>query len=230
MRLVVLTLTLSSLWAQAPPSAADVVRAVGETYADIAQIEFSMTLTRRSVVQAQVTKESTMSMKISAKLPNKLRWELGDSVTGSDLGPALTVFDGKDTSTYFSKLNQYSVEPGTQFDDLKAVYAQYLPSYGIKLKQEAKFLREETIEVNGKTIDCYVIEMQEDVDPGLYPQWWTWWVDKSRHIVFRADRRRVGPTGSDEASMTYQDVKINEPISNDVFAFTIPPGATKITQ
>ncbi|MCU1339443.1 MAG: outer rane lipoprotein carrier protein LolA [Bryobacterales bacterium] len=226
-QIVVIALTLLSLQAQAPPSAADIVHSVRETYANITQIEFSMTLTRRSFIESRITSEVTMGTRIAARFPDRLRWETDDNfakASGADFGPTLTILDGKNTWVYLSKPNQYTVETGSDPDFLKRI-DEFLPISAVKLKDEAKFLREETINANGRQVDCYVVEIPEDVGNGLYPQQWTWWVDKARHIVLRADRKRIAPRGSDEATLVYQNITINEPIPDDVFVFTPPAGA-----
>ena len=169
-------------------------------------------------------------MKIAAKGADKLRWEMDDGAakaSGLDAGPVLTIADGKNTWTYLSKTNQYVVDPGSVADSLIKV-SDLLPVYGAKLKDDAKLLREETISAGGKPVDCYVVEIPEEKEDGLYPQWWTWWVEKGRYVVWRADRRRVGPRGSDEATNVYGSVKIDQPISDSVFVFNPPPGAQKV--
>ena len=114
------------------------------------------------------------------------------------------------------------MEAGGDPDLLKRI-DEFPPVSSVKLKDEAKLLREETIAANGKVVDCYVFEIPEEVEDGLYPRWW---IDKGRHVVLRADQRRVAPRGSNEASMVYQNMMINEPIRGDVFVFK-PPWSTK---
>jgi outer membrane lipoprotein-sorting protein len=78
---------------------------------------------------------------------------------------------------------------------------------------EARLLREETIAAGGDAaVECYVIQIP--------PLGETWWVDKRRFYVVRQDGAA--------SSTIFKTVRLNEPLSDDLFKFVPPEGATKI--
>ena len=234
-RFIVLIGIASCLQAQVTPTAAEIVRSVHQTYAGMKQIDFSMTIIRRTVVDSQITKETTFGMRIATGIPDKLRLEFDEDAmkaagaTGGGSEPSLTIFDGSNTWFYDVGRNQYGVQPGDASVGPRFV-DDFMPDYGVMLKDDAQLLREETIEVNGGRINCFVLEISEERGPDLFPQSWTWWVDKVRHLVYRADRKTVAPRGSDEATILFRNLRLNEPVADDLFVFTPPPGARKVDQ
>jgi outer membrane lipoprotein-sorting protein len=72
----------------------------------------------------------------------------------------------------------------------------------------ADFIREET--------GSYVVQ----VTPKDHSPVQTWWIDKANYHVVRID--------DDESSIVFTTIKLNEPLPNDLFKFTPPPGAKKI--
>ncbi len=80
----------------------------------------------------------------------------------------------------------------------------------------AKFLREEAIELAGTKVDCYVVAVPVQGSASLY----TWWVDKQRHRILRED--------DSVSSAVFTTIKLNEPLPDELFTFTPPPGARKL--
>jgi hypothetical protein len=57
----------------------------------------------------------------------------------------------------------------------------------MKYERDLRFLvKPRTIAANGKVVDCYVFEIPEEVEDGLYPRWW---IDKGRHVVLRGSKK-----------------------------------------
>jgi len=235
--IVILLFTVVPLSSQTPHNAKEIMRSVNDLYNNISQIQFSVTLNKRSVSESRVNNLLNISFKISVRFPNRYREEIDENQYLKDLGingSIVEIFDGENTWTYFSNRNQYGVKSGAPYDDLKEHVFEVLcvPVHGtgIKLKDdEAALLREESIKANENQINCYVIEIPEDKKPDYDPQWWTLWVDTRSHIVWRVERRSITPKGSNESTITFQSVKINEPIPDGDFTFTPPTGAQKIT-
>ena len=83
----------------------------------------------------------------------------------------------------------------------------------IESAKESKVLREESMTLEGSGIECYVIEITGPEGTE------TWWADKARYRILRQDRP--------DSSVVFTTVKINEPLSEDLFKFEPPPGAKK---
>ncbi|HTA69548.1 MAG TPA: hypothetical protein VK776_14765 [Bryobacteraceae bacterium] len=79
----------------------------------------------------------------------------------------------------------------------------------------AKFLREESIEITGAKIACFVLT----VAPSGKLEY-TWWVDKQKYRVLRED------DAGNRAVFT--SIRLNEPIRDELFKFEPPPGAKKL--
>jgi len=79
----------------------------------------------------------------------------------------------------------------------------------------AKFLRDEAIEFGGAKVDCYVVTVSQKKGENTY----TWWVDKLHSRILRED--------SAKSSSVFTTIKLNEPLSDDLFKFEPPPGARK---
>jgi outer membrane lipoprotein-sorting protein len=101
--------------------------------------------------------------------------------------------------------------------------------------KEARFLQGETLEIDGASMACDVIEAVYDSGSGEGkggPVRKTFWVDKSRYVVVRealtTGFSKVGADrlGSPRIVTTFSVVKINEPLADDLFVFT-PPGDSR---
>ena len=72
----------------------------------------------------------------------------------------------------------------------------------------AEFIREEK--------SCYFVK----VTPKYISTVQTWWIDKASYHVVRVD--------DDDSSVVFTTIKLNEPLPDDLFKFTPPPGAKKV--
>jgi outer membrane lipoprotein-sorting protein len=79
----------------------------------------------------------------------------------------------------------------------------------------AKILREESVTIAARKIDCYVLTVLPEKRGPTY----TWWVEKTTSRIIRED-----DAGN---SSVFTSIKLDEPIPNAVFKFEPPPGATK---
>jgi outer membrane lipoprotein-sorting protein len=212
------------------------VRKVIDVYKQASSFSLSVTTTRRSIADQQVTKEVVLKFKLAAKSPDKLRME-ADAASAAMFGLGLetemvSVSNGRNSAAYFPQLNQYVVDNTEDSSSVvDSMRNTVLPPHGAKLEAEnARLLREASIETDAGPTTCYVIEIPEEKEPGIYPQSYTWWVEKGSNKLLREDRRRVAPRGSDESITVYQTVKLDEPLPEELFVFTPPPGARKVEQ
>jgi len=136
---------------------------------------------------------------------------------------------GIDSRDYISAKDEYArmmaVAVGVRIPNFEDI------ANGLK---EARILSEEALEFNGSSVDCYVIETVHDSSAAAKdpPFRQTYWIDKTRFVVLRETHTsmRVGPD-PDMApgfTTTFTTVKINEPITDDLFVFVPPSGATEV--
>jgi hypothetical protein len=79
-----------------------------------------------------------------------------------------------------------------------------------------KFLREETLEVAGAKIPCFVLTVKPPRSSLVY----TWWIDKTRFRILRED-----DAGN---SALFTTIRLGEPMADERFKFTPPPGAREL--
>jgi outer membrane lipoprotein-sorting protein len=144
-------------------------------------------------------------------------------ISSGTIHESLVVADGRYLWMYSPRLNQYA---RTQLDESAIETIKYAASLGPYQGNvdEAKFLREETVEVGGAKIDSYVLQVTRLLRETAVN---TWWIDKKRYIVVRDDVVR-NPLNADIRGRTVWDpTKLNEPIPDDVFSFTPPTDAQR---
>ncbi|HEX5228042.1 MAG TPA: hypothetical protein VFW44_10045 [Bryobacteraceae bacterium] len=158
--------------------------------------------------------------------PNRYRMEgagfdlgIGDT---HDAREMVLVYDGSSLWFYVPKGNQYGSISADKIanadDDLADARPEAFDGFVMGTYRhasdsgaEAKFLREETIQLGDKGVECYVLSVAGS----------TWWVDKDRNSVVRQEQ--------DGTIVTFETIKLGEPLPADLFRFVPPPGATRIT-
>jgi outer membrane lipoprotein-sorting protein len=181
---------------------------------------------------------------------DKLRVENKDAEKGS-----LKILHGKTLWTYTPKLHKYSeadvstpsgarAKAGAleDFDGFRGNYKKLLE--GVK---SAQVLREESLQVDGHDVRCYVLRVERkgsrkpltksgttfEVDPAE-----TIWIDKSRFLVLKKDSSRMKSTTSGtlgmqfdfETTVYFEKAAADEPVSDELFDFVPPAGATRIVR
>ena len=224
-RFALLALILRAAVAQTQPDVAEILKKVSDTYRTVSQYEFVAEATGRE------TGNAPGHVLIAFKSPNKYRMESSfPGLTGGDsaFNDVVTVCDGSTVWFHLRKSNQYAsiplseATPGAPGDlgDLRpeAVdeFAMMRYRRATDFIEGAKFLREETIELGGTKVDCYVVTVSRDGSKFPY----TWWVDKQRYRILRED--------DSVSSSVFTTIKLNEPLPDDLFTFKPPPGARKM--
>ena len=172
--------------------------------------------------------------------------------TGS--GSAIFVSDGTMQSDYHPYDHLYTQQPASSDDPfaghvfgadeapllLARVLLTKMSHRGDGVKS-ATFLPDETISVDGKSVDCYVVHyLTEPSRTGDFTFEWTYWIDKSRKLVVKTfDRRRetyaLTLSGghlpmSTETTMVYPVVALDQPEADTAFAFVPPAEAKLVTE
>jgi outer membrane lipoprotein-sorting protein len=198
-----------------------------------------------------IPQTSETAFTIALVQPDKLRVENQDAEKGS-----LKIWHGKALWTYTPKLNEYSqadvsTAAGARekasaledFDSFRGNYKNLLQ--GVK---SAEALREESLQVNGHDVGCYVLRVERkgsgkpltmksgttfEVDPAE-----TIWIDKSRFLVLKKRSGTVksstsGPLGMEfdfDSTVYFEKAAADEPVSDELFDFVPPAGATRIVR
>jgi TonB family protein len=126
------------------------------------------------------------------------------------------------------------MDPLTMFSRVRSVIDDY--SRIADRVKEAKIVNDEQLMVAGRNISCYVIEVSYAVTA---TQGATTsrklWVDKARSVILREvdSSKSKTPWGSSSdwsRTTSYTTARINEQLSDDLFAFTAPEGAKEVEE
>ena len=212
--------------AQTQPSVAEILQKVSQTYKAVSEYEFVADLTARDAAGST----SAGYMLFAFRSPNRYRMEgaVPDMEGGgSGSGKVIMVVDGSTLWMYEPGSNECCTVPASELtanapgdlgDASPAAMDQFMTwryRGATGFAEGAKFLRDEAIEFGGAKVDCYVVTVSQKKGENTY----TWWVDKLHSRILRED--------SAKSSSVFTTIKLNEPLSDDLFKFEPPPGARK---
>lgn len=224
---------------QEKPDAAELVRTVRSTYANARRFHFVASDETTEITQnGKVVLRGPEELGFAGDLPNKGRFE-GTLSGGS---PCLVIVNGEKYFVYLKDSNTYVERKGgppeTQVGDLDDLNEEQLPAYlmlyaravidGIQLpdpKEQATVIGEQRLGLDKGEIDCWVVETRGV--PGLVR---TWWVDKRRYIVRRADVLTVTSSSKSTETWLFNVATIDEPLSPALFRFAPPNGAKRVSK
>lgn len=251
---IVISLVLGSvIWAPAVAQKRDdavgLLRRVRDTYGSLKSFQFEG---NTMVDSRSADLQSKMNFPFEAEYapPAKFRIEARNPAFG-----VLIVSDGQAIWTYLPSTKIYNkvdvtempVSPaGTDADHARERLVASTAAAGLTFDifqseianqvKEARILRDERLELEGKEVPCYVVwakyeRTQEEAKE--LPTEETYWIDKTRLIVLREDWEAPSevtsgiPSGSAEMrlSTTLTKAKLNEPVPNGLFTFVPPRGA-----
>jgi len=212
-------LATAAVSAQTPPTAAQILKKVGETYRAASQYEYEATITQSITDTKGVLSKDKMLTQVHVfyKAPDKFREEQTASQVGErtiDFGQLITVDDGSKNWSYTAKANLYDVfDHGKNSSGAPPDYnALGIYRNAEQVLDQAKLLREERIVTPAGDSDCFVVA-QDEVFPAML------WVDKKTYHILRFSQ----PDGSNVQE--FKTIKLNEPIPDKMFIFEPPPGA-----
>jgi len=226
-RVSLFALCTSAAFAQTQPDVTEILKKVTESYKDVSQYEVVTSATLKDPTTKQVT---LRDMRFVFKAPDKYLEE----VKGSDLAQqttpgdpivdeVLTVHDGSHLWVYMPKLNKYRVydDPNLPRDTAPEAADLYfgigMYRHTAEILDKARFIREESIVIDGSTKVCFVIAGGDQVEPGAML-----WIDKSNYQIVRMG----DPDGS--ADLVFKMVNLNASFSDELFKFEPPAGAQKL--
>ncbi|HLJ17214.1 MAG TPA: hypothetical protein VKV15_22155 [Bryobacteraceae bacterium] len=201
-----------------------ILQKVADTYANLKSYHFEGVTVAETKASTTDSKSAT-EFSIAMSPPNKLRVEFRYQNSGN----WVRVSDGKTTLRYRSLTKELKKDPASP-DDLDILRGTPISSYdhitdGMK---KATLLPEESLEVNGKSVPCYVVEVE--YTPGLLlagmEQMPTrYWIDKARNIVLKQVTGTRSATQDPSRSTvntrttTFTTASVNEDVPDTMFAF-----------
>jgi TonB family protein len=191
----------------------------------------------------QVTNTGMAGMEITMVQQGTSSGKMRMEMKMGSIAAALMVSDGQNMWMYMGMLNRYMKFPAdaAATGSLASAFGGGQVPDMSQLSQDAKVVRSETIEVDGVTHDCWVIEarMTDFAPPiargvSVKGGVTTHWIDKVSNIEFKTMMKsKMQMPGSSEpidtsTTSTRHAVKINEPLPDSLFVFT-PPADAKET-
>lgn len=178
----------------------------------------------------------TVTGELSRATPDKLRIESNASMGGR----TAIIMDGEFTYVYVAALKQYTKKAALGgLEGMLTSMSMVNMADSAKIEQNAKVVREEAIEVDGKKRDCWVVEMKADRMPLPAPPGAeitdlaiTLWIDKEMKMNLQMSmtgKMQAGPMVSDiKQAMTTHSIRLDEPLADSLFTFVPPEGAKEV--
>jgi outer membrane lipoprotein-sorting protein len=220
--------------AQARPDSKTVLQKVTAAYGALKQYEFTLKTTLEQVTTSGEKQTDIKTYKLAVERQDRIRMELenadmlfGEPVNaGRTAGPMLLVGDRKGVWVYAPALKRYgrltskiSAEAAALVSNpsnwITRIEQTLLASVQSALTQtdDAKPIGQEQISLDGKSIDCYVIEANSGVSKV--------WVDKRNYLVVREVDLGAGVL----TIMDFLVGRINVPFPDDFFLLKPGPDA-----
>jgi outer membrane lipoprotein-sorting protein len=204
----------------------ELLKEVSQVYKNLKSYHFEGVMVIESKANGVQWKMDT-TMVAAAVKPDKIRVEM--------MG-ILMVSSGQTKWVYIPDLKQYSqnalVKVGERHLSLFALYEVGRYEHIAERVKAARILGQEAVEVQGKSIDCTVVQVEYD-PLGIGQPLRTFWIDKARHIVLRESLKiESSPINPIDVKQTFifTIAKVNEPIPDSLFVFIPPEGAKEVKE
>lgn len=223
---------------QQPSDGMQLLQRVSETYRGLGSYEIrAVTISDQLWEEAREISEIPQIM--AADKQGKFRVESKHPMIGG-----MQMSDGKTTWEYAAMRHQYTEKPAGSGSDT-AGDSPMMPVNYVKHYQQltekaasARFLREETLSLEGKEIKCAVLEVEFKGDPAAKPKQetppHTLWIDKERALVLQEmwDSKGdfMGVATQTRTTVVYKSIHIGSPASAGLFSFTPPPNAKQVDE
>jgi len=181
----------------------------------------------------------TMTSSVTVANPDKKRIESKGS-----MGSTLILADGHFTYVYFAPLKQYTKTAAIQGPQrlLESLGLGKGPDVSATLRN-AKIIGTETLEIDGKRIDCWVVELivkrfnlPVPLGAALTDATATFWFEKElaiqRQFAISGKMQMDAAGGPIEMhqKMVFRALKINEVVPDSLFVFVPPEGAKEVAK
>ena len=201
-----------------------ILQKVADTYANLKSYHFEgKTVAETKAGTTDSTSETGFSIAMSP--PNKLRVEF----RYANAGTWMRVSDGKTTMRYRSLTKEMKKDPASP-DDQDILRGTPVSAFdriadGVK---KVTLLPEESLQVGGQNVPCYVIEVEYNtasVLPGMEQMPVRYWIDKARNIVLkrvtgtRSTKQDAMHATTNTRTTTFTVASVNENVPDTLFAF-----------
>jgi thiol-disulfide isomerase/thioredoxin len=160
------------------------------------------------------------------------------------MGEMRLISDGESVWTWLSLRNQYtrkSISSGVL--DARRNFGLGTGAPAETALARARTLREEQIVTSGVSHECWVVEIPFEKIPIPFPPGTELrdgtiqaWIDRTNHVVWRMDTNGTMYSGGKSQSMrarqslVMRSVNLDTEISDSLFRFVPPPGATQVAE
>jgi outer membrane lipoprotein-sorting protein len=217
-------LTVAGIAAPAATDAQAILQKVADTYTNLKSYHFEGT-TVAETKAGTTDSSSETGFSVAMSPPNKLRVEFRYANAGS----WVRVSDGKTTMRYRSLTKEMKKDPASP-DDLDMgratpISTNHRTAAGVN---NATLLPEESLQVNGASVPCYVVEVEYNTAsarPGMEPLPTRYWIDKARDIVLkqvtgtRSTKQDASHATQNTRTTTFTVASVNENVPDTLFAF-----------
>lgn len=196
--------------------AGQIVTSVADTYRNLKSYRFE-----GETVRHMGARESADELKfdIAFEGPDKFRI----SYKYPTAGDWIRVSDGKTLTRYRSiskQVNAAAASPG----DVRLIDSTPIARYSHldDVAAKAKLVGSEQLSVNGRPVDCYVIEVPGEKPPfeGIKSLPTKLWIAKDSHIVYREESGTESSSGRETRTTTYTYIQTSGDIPDTLFAFS----------
>ncbi len=213
----------------------EILKKVSETYQSLKSYQFEAQVVTESVSESNESR--SRSTKIAAAiLPDRIRLES----KGGQLA-SLRVYDGHTVWEYRPGVNQFAgQDQATYKPPMMNTLSDPVAGYkALGKADDAKLLREESLDAGGGTRPCWVIEVPSKFRPSgtiLDRSPSTYWVDKSSNLVLKEMQSTtikmpvMDAPQKQTTTTTYTVARINEAVPDELFRFRPPEGAAEIVE
>lgn len=221
--------------APAPPDPKALLGKVRNTYRSHDHFRFDGVVSVE--LHAQTANQSfDTPIQVLVKRPNRIASTMRNVMLGMQY-----MSDGQQMVVYSQQFNQYMRRPlpasgDSLFTSVPSAVSRYFTiDEGVK---DARYLREESVDLGGKAVPCAVLEVTYEHPPGA-PQEFsptTLWIDRARAVVLResltvsGNNPQTGGAMKLVQSTRFQIVDFESAIPDSAFAFVPPDGAKEVAQ
>jgi outer membrane lipoprotein-sorting protein len=200
--------------------AGKILKQTEDTYRGLASYRFEGTTISETKIGGSVSKSET-SFVVAFQKPNKFRVEYVYPTAGN----WVRVSDGK-TTWKTRSLTKESTQNASTDDDLGILDGSPVSAFwniDVHATNPA-MVGSESIDVNGKAHDCFVIQVPPQpgttARPGMEAMPVKLWIDKTDHLVLREVSRMVaqgGKGGENVQTLAFTKAEVNQAVSDDMF-------------
>lgn len=200
----------------------EILAKAGAAYQSMTSYHFEGKITSKTDMGGKSTESETQFV-VAYASPDQFRVEFRYPTAGD----WVRVSDGKTYTAYRSISKQLDQSPATS-DSLRVLEGSPVASFDdlAEGRKNAKVVGTEPVMVDGKAVDCYVIEF--DARPRNLPEGTSQlptkvWVDKQRMIVLRRALKTQAGKGDhltvNERTIEISSAQVNQPVAPTLFAF-----------